>query len=101
MKGISAAKESQKPGYSLCYKLLSEAFSPEILANSRGQGMTSVKEGDLGPCLDKSLMIFLLWRLFYIDYVVVWCKKNGHPIPLEKSYARKQIKIALKKQKYY
>ncbi|KAL3871120.1 hypothetical protein ACJMK2_039139 [Sinanodonta woodiana] len=55
-------------------------------------------------------MIFLLWRLFYIDYVVVCCKKNGHPTPLESSlidaiterisYARKQIKMTLKKQKY-
>ncbi|KAL3873565.1 hypothetical protein ACJMK2_036663 [Sinanodonta woodiana] len=82
-KAISAAKKSQKPGYSLCYNLLL------LHINIFGGGFSS-------------------YGVFFIDYVVVWCKRNGHPTPLESSLNdaiterisyTNQIKMALKKQK--
>ncbi|CAG2196776.1 unnamed protein product [Mytilus edulis] len=50
---ISAAKKSQKVGYTLCYKLLSGMFSIPELANSRGQGIGKRKEGDIRPPLKR------------------------------------------------
>ncbi|CAG2218050.1 unnamed protein product [Mytilus edulis] len=98
---ISAAKKSQKVGYTLCYKLLSGMFSIPELANSRGQGIGKRKEGDIRPPLKKETVNTLK------DYVIVWCKKNGYTTPTEQllndaiteriSYARKQLKTSSKK----
>lgn len=52
-KATSAARKSKKPGFTLCYKLLSEIFPLEVLANSRGQGIGRVKQGDVRLPLDK------------------------------------------------
>lgn len=52
-KATSAARKSTKPGFTLCYKLLSEIFPLEVLAKSRGQGIGRVKQGDIRLPLDK------------------------------------------------
>ncbi|KAK3085637.1 hypothetical protein FSP39_006481, partial [Pinctada imbricata] len=45
-KAVSVAKRSSKPGYMLCYKLLTELFVRETLAASGGQGLRNTKEQD-------------------------------------------------------
>ncbi|XP_052097356.1 uncharacterized protein LOC127732362 [Mytilus californianus] len=100
-KAISAAKKSQKVGYTLCYKLLSSMFSVPEMANSRGQGIGTKKEGDFRQPLKRETVNTLK------DYVIVWCKKNSYTTPTEQllndtitemiSYARKQIKTPSKK----
>ncbi|XP_056017761.1 uncharacterized protein LOC130053962 [Ostrea edulis] len=95
-KATSAARKSQKPGYTLCYKLLAEVFSLQTLASSRGQGIGKVKEGDIRPTLDKEKISTIK------NYVTVWCRKNECVIPTETvlndaiteriSYARKQLR---------
>ncbi|XP_061191564.1 uncharacterized protein LOC133199711 [Saccostrea echinata] len=97
----SAARTAKKPGFTLCYKLLPEIFSLEVLANSRGQGLSKTKEGDFRKPLDKELVSSLK------NYVTVWCRKNGMAQPTESllndaiteriSYARKQLKPKVKK----
>ncbi|XP_052070077.1 uncharacterized protein LOC127708929 isoform X2 [Mytilus californianus] len=102
-KAISAAKKSQKVGYTLCYKLLSSMFSVPEMANSRGQGIGKKKEGDIRQPLKRKTVNTLK------DYVIVWCKKNSYTTPTEQlrndaiteriSYARKQLKTPSKKLK--
>ncbi|XP_069139400.1 integrator complex subunit 3 homolog [Argopecten irradians] len=113
-KAMSAARKSNRPGYTLCYKLISSVFTMEELAHSRGQGLGKAKPGDIRPALDKTkcsalkgcnlaltLYKFSLQLLSVSDYTVVWCKRNTHPVPMDSqlndafteriSYARKQL----------
>lgn len=54
-KASSAAKKSQKPAYTMCYKLISELFDIKTLASSRGQGLGKAKPDDFRPVLDRTL----------------------------------------------
>ena len=53
-QSITAANKSAKPAYTLCFKLILGVFSVEELANSRGQGLIKVKEGDYRPVLNQN-----------------------------------------------
>jgi hypothetical protein len=52
-KATTAASNSSKPGYTLCYHLLPCCFSTEELAHSRGQGLVDAAKGDIRPALDR------------------------------------------------
>nr|XP_022322771.1 uncharacterized protein LOC111124204 [Crassostrea virginica] len=97
----SSARIAKKPGFTLCYKLLPQIFPLEVLANSRGQGLSKTKQGDFRKSLDKELVSSLK------NYVMVWCRKNGMTQLTESllndaiteciSYSHKQLKPKVKK----
>ncbi|XP_071124583.1 uncharacterized protein [Mytilus edulis] len=98
---ISATRKSNKPGYALCYNLIAGVFGSQELANSRGQGLTKAKEGDIRPVLDKNKCTAIK------EYTLRWCKKNQKILPTEAernnsfteqvSHCRKRIKKQMQK----
>ncbi|CAC5425035.1 unnamed protein product [Mytilus coruscus] len=72
-KIMQKAQKESSPGYFIIRKVMPLLFSRADLANSRGQGLTTSKDGDFRPALDKTRVKLAK------DYVRGWCKiKQKH-----------------------
>ncbi|XP_076080536.1 uncharacterized protein LOC143051528 isoform X2 [Mytilus galloprovincialis] len=95
-KIMQKAHKESSPGYFIIRKVMPLLFSRGELANSRGQGLTTSKDGDFRPALDKTRVKIAK------DYVRGWCKINQKTQPSEEElnkgvteavgYARKALK---------